>query len=243
MRKVWMGTAAVAALVLVAAGGWMGLSGDAATATQPVTRAVESGAAAPPQPAASTEQAAAQLAQTAGQPEIRPEDHVLGNPDAPVTIIEYASFTCPHCAQFHAETLPKLKSEYIDTGKARLVFRAFPLDQLALRASMLAECMPEDRYFNMVNVLFRTQSDWARAADPVAALEQLGRTAGLGKEAFDRCMADEELVNNIVAGFQEAQNEFSIRSTPSFVVNGTTHAGALPFEEFREILEEQLPES
>src|SRR6185312_15839778 len=104
-----------------------------------------------------------------------PQDHVLGKADAPITITEYASLTCPHCAEFDRDTLPKIKKNWIDTGKAKLVYRDFPLDQLALRAAMLARCAPPDRYFAFINTLFQSQDTWARSSDPEQALERIGR--------------------------------------------------------------------
>jgi protein-disulfide isomerase len=183
-------------------------------------------------PAATGPEATAQTAQT-GQPEIGPDEHVLGKADAPVTIIEYASMTCPHCAAFHAETMPHIKSEYIDKGLVRFVFRPFPLDGLAARASLMAQCVPGDSYFNMLEILFRSQKDWIYAADPLAALKQIGRTAGLSEADIDRCMADEAVSSKMVAGMQDAQTRFGINSTPSFVVNGTTYTNR-PFEDFEE---------
>lgn len=167
-----------------------------------------------------------------GQPEIGPDEHVLGKVDAPVTIIEYASMTCPHCADFHAKTMPRIKSEYIDKGLVRFVFRPFPLDQLAARATLLVQCAPRDGYFSMLDILFRSQNDWSRAADPVAALEQIGRTVGLSDADVDRCMADQATVDKVVAGMQDAQSRFGIDSTPSFVVNGKTYTNR-PMEDFK----------
>jgi protein-disulfide isomerase len=177
--------------------------------------------------------AAADPAQSAQveQPEIGPDEHVLGKADAPVTIIEYASMTCPHCADFHAKTMPRIKSEYIDKGHVRFVFRPFPLDQLAARATLLAQCAPGDGYFSMLDILFRSQSDWSSAADKIAALKQIGRTVGLADADMDRCMADEAAIDKIVASMQDAQARFGIDSTPSFVVNGKTYTNR-PMEDF-----------
>lgn len=176
--------------------------------------------------------AAPQTAQ-ADQPEIGPDEHVLGKIDAPVTIIEYASMTCPHCAAFHTETMPRIKSEFIDKGLVRFVFRPFPLDGLAARASLLAQCVPGDGYYSMLDILFRSQRDWSSAADPVAALKQIGRTAGLSDADIDRCIADEAQFDRIVAAMQEAQTKFAIDSTPSFVINGTKYAN-MPFDDYAE---------
>ena len=251
MRNIWIG-AAVAVALGAAFAGWQTFSGG--EPESPIAVAASSEAttaeAAPSAPEgdraeapASTATATVQVAQDADQAALQPDDRVLGEADAPVTIIEYASLTCPHCASFHRETLPTLKSEYIDKGQVRLVFRDFPLDQRALRASMLARCMPEDRYFSMLDVLFRTQADWATAEDPMAALSQIARLGGMSQEGFNRCMADEAMVERILTGLQTGQSEFDIRSTPSFIVDGEKHAGALSFEQFDEILKDLLPDS
>jgi protein-disulfide isomerase len=166
------------------------------------------------------------------QPEIGADEHVLGKVDAPVTIIEYASMTCPHCADFHEKTMPRIKSEYIDKGLVRFVFRPFPLDQLAARATLLAQCAPGEGYFSMLDILFRSQRDWSSTTDPVAALKQIGRTVGLSDANMDRCMADQAAVDKVVAGMQDAQSRFGINSTPSFVVNGKTYTNR-PFEDFK----------
>ena len=115
-------------------------------------------------------------------------DRVLGKADAPITIIEYASLTCPHCADFDKEVLPELKTKYIETGKAKLVYRDFPLDQWAMRAAMLARCAPADKYFSFIDVLFQNQITWATAKDPMAALEKIGKLGGVSSEQFNACM-------------------------------------------------------
>lgn len=163
-------------------------------------------------------------------------DLVLGDPDAPIEIIEYASFTCPHCAAFHNDTLPGLKQNWIDTGKAKLVFRDFPLDQLALRAAMLARCAGEKSYFAFVDVLFKRQASWSRASDPMAALEQIGRLGGIGPSRFEACMNDEDLANVVLQSRVDAAQKFDISSTPTLIINGEKHAGALPYDELDRLL-------
>jgi len=183
--------------------------------------------------AAATTPAPTQVAQTE-QPVIGPDEHVLGKADAPVTIIEYASMTCPHCAHFNEEVMPRIKSEFIDKGLVRFVFRPFPLDGLAARASLLAQCAPSgDGYFSMVDVLFRSQADWEHASDPLAALKQIGRTAGMQEADVDRCINDQEGLNKIVEGIKEAQAKFGVDSTPSFVINGKKYTN-MPFEDEQE---------
>ena len=165
------------------------------------------------------------------QPVITPEDHVLGSADAPVTIVEYASMTCPHCAAFHAESMPKLKSEFIDKNQVRLVFRPFPLDRLALRASLMAECAPGDGYFVLLDKLFATQKDWIQAANPLDALRALGKEAGIEESKIDGCMTDEKAMDRIAANYKDAVDVHGVNSTPSFIINGTKYAGALPFDD------------
>lgn len=197
--------------------------GSTAPATTGTTTAA--GSTAPAATATTTAQANAQ------QPAVRPDDHVLGSADAPVTIIEYASMTCPHCAAFHAEAMPKLKSEFIDKGQVRLVFRPFPLNQLALRASLLAECVPADQYFGLLETMFAGQREWMEAQNPLESLHAIGKTAGIEESKIDACMTDEAATNRIAANYKEAFEVYGVNSTPSFIINGTKYAGALPFDD------------
>lgn len=168
-------------------------------------------------------------------------EQVLGDPAAPVEIIEYASLTCPHCAAFHTETLPALKERYIDTGKAKLVMRDFPLDQSALLASALAHCAGPDRYFAFIDALFSSQSRWARAADPEEALLQLAQLGGMPRDKAEACLADEALMDAILQVRLDGQNEYAINSTPSFVVNGEKLTGGNGIENFAEVIEAAAP--
>jgi protein-disulfide isomerase len=164
----------------------------------------------------------------------------LGDPKAPVTIIEYASLTCPHCAEFHTTVLPELKERYIDPGKVRLIYRDFPLDQQALNAAALAHCAGPDRYFGFLDVLFETQATWARAADPVVALKRLGKLGGLTEQEIDACMADEALTEQILRTRLDGQNQFQIGSTPTFVIDGKTYAGSRDIDEFAALIDPLL---
>lgn len=168
-------------------------------------------------------------------------DKVYGAEDAPVTLIEYASFTCGHCANFHTNTLPQVMSDYVDTGQVRYVFRDFPLDGVALRAGMLARCLPDSAYKPMVNLIFQQQSTWARAQDPVLALIALARNAGLSQDAAEACLADEDLAVRIVELRQEGIDSYGINATPSFVLEGETFSGALSFEEIAGRIDAVLP--
>ncbi|WP_084536476.1 DsbA family protein [Azospirillum halopraeferens] len=178
-------------------------------------------------------------AQAAESTADRAAERVLGRADAPVTIVDYSSLTCPHCATFHVETLPRIKEQYIDTGKAKLVFRDFPFDQWALRASMLARCAPAERYFAVLDVLFKTQAQWSRAADPAKALTQIGKLAGLSDETITACWNDQQLADAILSMRLKGQNEDNIQSTPTFVLNdgAARIEGAQPFERFAEAIE------
>jgi protein-disulfide isomerase len=149
------------------------------------------------------------------------EDIVMGKPDAPNTIVEYASMTCPHCAQFHKSVLPELKTKYIDTGQVKLILREFPLDGLAVAAFMLARCSGPDRYYPMVGALFETQGTWAVPGEEgKEKLLLIAKQAGFSKERFDQCVGDKELFNKIVAVRQRANDKFGVDSTPTFFVNG-----------------------
>ena len=172
-----------------------------------------------------------------------PQERILGNPNAPVTIIEYASLTCPHCAQFHTEVLPQLKERYIANGKVRLIYRDFPLDQTALAAAALAHCAGPERYFSMLDVLFETQSNWARAGDPIAALKRLGKLGGLTEQEMAACLADEELTDGILRQRLAGQNEYDIGSTPTFIIDGKAYPGARDVEEFGELIDPLLDQS
>jgi protein-disulfide isomerase len=161
-------------------------------------------------------------------------DIVIGSADAPTTIVEYASMTCPHCAQFQTEVFPKLKAQYIDTGKVKYMLREFPLDNLAAAAFMLARCSGEDRYYPMVDALFATQESWAiPGGDAKEHLLQIARQAGMSKEAFDKCLADQDLFKKIVETRSIGHDKFQVDSTPSFFINGKRLKGDHQLEDFQ----------
>ena len=165
---------------------------------------------------------------------------MLGKADAPVTIVEYASMTCPHCAHFHATTLPELKTKYIDTGKARLIFREFPFDPRAEAGFMLARCS-NDNYFPMVDVLFKQQQNWASVENAKDALLQISKLAGFSQESFEACLTDQKLLDDVRA-VREArvEEEFKVDSTPTFFINGNTYKGALTIAEMSAIIDGML---
>ena len=166
-------------------------------------------------------------------------DKVLGNDDAPVTIVEYASMTCPHCAHFHATTLPELKTKYIDTGKARLIFREFPFDPRAEAGFMLARCS-NDNYFPMIDVLFKQQQNWASVENAKDALLQISKLAGFSQESFEACLTDQKLLDDVRAVQKRGAEEFKVDSTPTFFINGNTYKGALTIAEMSAIIDGML---
>ena len=175
--------------------------------------------------------------------EVAADERILGSPEAPVTIIEYASLTCPHCATFHAETLPQLKKTWIEPGRARLVYRDFPLDGLALRAAALAECFDGPHYFVFLDTLYRSQQTWARSQDPLGALAQTARLAGLDQKSFDACISDTAVLDRILKKQAAGKEKFKVQSTPTFVVNGRKIEGARSAAQFEKVLEEAESES
>jgi protein-disulfide isomerase len=154
-------------------------------------------------------------------PEVR--EMSMGDPNAPVTLVEYAMFTCPHCAAFAQDVLPKIKENYIDTGKVRLVFREVYFNKPALWAAMIARCAPADRYFGVVDALFATQASWASETDPQAMLGKLygvGRQAGLTDAEMDACMQDRAMAEALVAEYQKNAAADAVDATPTFLING-----------------------
>lgn len=148
-------------------------------------------------------------------------DLVLGKADAPVTIHEYASMTCTHCANFHNTVLPKLKEKYIDTGKVKLVMREFPLDNLAAAASMLARCAGDGKSYELISELFAKQDNWAFVqGNPVPALFKIASESGFTKESFDKCLTDQKLLDGITSTRDRANKVLGVRATPTFFING-----------------------
>ncbi|MBL8589317.1 MAG: DsbA family protein [Methylobacteriaceae bacterium] len=163
------------------------------------------------------------------------KDIWLGKPDAPVTMIEYASLTCSHCATFHNQTYPTLKSKYIDTGKVRFVMREFPLDPLALAGSMLARCAGDDKRNSVVELLFARQTEWL-VDKPVAALMNVVKQAGFTQESFESCLKNQELYDAVSKTRDRASEKFGINSTPTFFINGKKQAGAITVDELDKLL-------
>jgi protein-disulfide isomerase len=178
-------------------------------------------------------EAMAQSASDVAKPMSLP-DMGLGPKDASVTIVEYASMTCPHCAAFNADVFPKIKSEYIDTGKIRYVFREFPLDIKAAAGSMLSRCIAKDdaaKYFAVTDMLFRQQNDWVMK-NTTETLGRIGKQAGLSQQAVESCLKDQALLDKIAADQKYASEVLKVDSTPTFFLNGEKIKGETSFEEF-----------
>jgi protein-disulfide isomerase len=166
----------------------------------------------------------------------------LGPKDAKVTIIEYASLTCSHCAAFHKETWPELKKRYIDTGKVRFVLREFPLDPLATAGFMLARCDGEGKYYPITDLLFDQQRNWAFTDKPLDALRAMMRQAGFSQEKFDACLKDQKLYDAVNAVKNRGMEQFKVDSTPTFFINGQRHPGNMSIDELEKIIKPLLGE-
>jgi protein-disulfide isomerase len=165
---------------------------------------------------------------------------VIGSSDAKVTIIEYASLTCGHCASFHTRTWPELKKKYVDTGKVRFVLREFPLDPLAMAGFMLARCAGGEKQYAMIDLLFEQQRNWAFGNKPLDALMSLSRQAGFTQESFEACLKNQSVYDAVEWVRKRASDKFGVSSTPTFFINGRMERGALSLEEFEKIIEPLL---
>jgi protein-disulfide isomerase len=166
----------------------------------------------------------------------------IGNADAQVTIIEFASLGCHHCAKFHMETLPQIKEKYINTGKVRLIFQDFPLGAPALAASMIARCAGPKKFFGFIEILFRSQEKWSRSKNPLQELSNVARFGGLSEEDVQACLKQQSLLEHIRRGALVGQEDFEISSTPSFVIGREIISGAQPFEVFQKAIDKALKE-
>ena len=175
---------------------------------------------------------------------INDRDFTIGDTNAPITIIEYASMSCSHCANFHNNTLEKLKIEYIDTGKVKFVFRDFPFNYPALLGSMMMRCIPNDLRYTYMNALYKLQKTWVDRENSVTKQElyKIMQSGGMTKEEFDSCYSNLDNENLILEGVMAAQKDFNIKSTPSFIINGNLIEGNKNIKEFRQIIDKILSE-
>jgi protein-disulfide isomerase len=164
----------------------------------------------------------------------------LGDPNAPVTVIEYASLTCSHCAHFHETTFTPFKEKYIDPGKVYFIFREFPLDALATSAFVLARCVPEGGYFPFVDSLFRQQRNWAFSDDPAGALFNIAKQAGFTQESFKACLTNQEILDGVNWVRNRGGEELGVSATPTFFINGNKKSGALSLETLDQEIEPLL---
>ncbi len=169
------------------------------------------------------------------------KEMISGNPDSAVTVMEYASFTCPHCASFHANTYPQLKANYIDTNKIKFVYRDVYFDRFGLWASMIARC-DDTKFFGVADMLYNRQAEWSRAGDPaevVAAMRKIGLLAGLTNQQMDDCLNNQKMAEALVARFQETSTADEVTSTPTLFVNGTKYSN-MAYTELAAIIETEL---
>ncbi len=173
---------------------------------------------------------------------IKDNDFILGDKDAPITIIAYESMSCSHCADFHNNTLNDIKSEYIDTGKIRFIFRDFPFNYPALAGSMLMRCVPDEVRYEYMNALYKLQDSWIKRehVDTRKELYKIMQSGGMQQDEFDGCLSNIDVENDILEGVMSAQKEFNIRSTPSFIINGVLYSGNKSIKEFRQIIDKIL---
>lgn len=163
------------------------------------------------------------------------EERIMGSATAPLTLIEYASMTCPHCADFNTNTMPRLKKDFVETGKVKLVYRDLPTDAIATKAAMMARCAPVDQYFNIVETIYSTQQRWIQGPDITANLSRIGVLAGMDQPTINACIENEDLRKGLLRRVEFAQSKWYFTSTPSFVLQSgnyeETFKGSLPYEE------------
>ena len=213
MNRAVLAGLVVAIVIAVGAGGWIYYKGQGIGATAPNSELDAS------EPAAAV-------------PEVKDGDKIMGEASAPVTIVEYFSLGCPHCRKFHETILPKLKTEYIDTGKVRLVFRDFPLDGVSYGAALLTRCMNDLAYFPMVDTLFAQQETW-HVQGGIEQVKTIAKSAGLDDATFNACVNNQASKDQIKAVQDEAANKFKINSTPTFFINDRVLAGVSEYAAFK----------
>ena len=181
-------------------------------------------------------------AQTASILEVKEDDFVLGDKSASITVIEYASLSCSHCADFHNNTLPQLIKDYVDTGKIKIIIRDFPLNYPALMGSLLLQCIDQDIRYDYLSALFILQSNWVKPEIEIVKKElfKIVQTGGMTKDQFNECLNNKDLEQKILQGLVDAQNEFNVGTTPSFLINGTLLEGNKSIKSFKKIIDNLL---
>ena len=176
--------------------------------------------------------------------DITESDFIIGNKDAPITIIEYASMSCSHCADFHIKTLPQLIEKYVDTGKIKIVFRDFPFNYPALLGSMVVRCIPKDARYEYTQALYKLQHKWVNRenAKTTQELYKIMQSGGMTKEEFNNCINNVDLEKDILQSLMDAQSEFDIKSTPSFLINGLLVEGNKSLKDFSKIIDRLILE-
>ena len=220
---------ALASVAAIAGGAWYVTNDTTSGSTSFVT-------------AASAQEGTETSADSDAAPEV--QEMTLGSADAPVQIIEYASFTCPHCRSFHDTVFQQLKSDYIDSGQVEFVYREVYFDRYGLWAGMVARCGGEEKYFGISDLIYERQSEWTQGepAEIAQNLRRIGKTAGLNDDQLDACMADGAMAEALVASFEENAEADEITSTPSFIIDGEKYSN-MAYEEFSKIIDEKLAES
>ncbi|KQR77403.1 DsbA family protein [Rhizobium sp. Leaf341] len=212
-------------------------SAPAPSQTQAQTQMAQAAApaAAPELPQADGEVELSKLMEPGALPEM-----AIGKADAPVTIVEYMSMTCPHCAHFHNTTFDAIKAKYVESGKVRFVLREFPFDPRAAAAFMLARCAPEGQYFPMVSMLFKQQEQWAAAQNGRDALLQMSKLAGFSQESFEACLTNQKLLDDVNAVMQKGMKDYKVASTPTFFINGKRYSGDMSVDTMSALIDPLL---
>jgi protein-disulfide isomerase len=220
-------------------------SGTAMQASAPAAATTTPPATTPTTPAATTTATTTAPSQTAAadQPALYPDDMYLGKADAKVTVIEYASLSCPHCARFNADVFPQIKTNYIDKGLVRWVYRDYPLNNPAYLAAVLVHCASPLRYFGLLDKLFKSQDYWASQPQAIVPLRQIGVSEGIDEKTYDACLNDQALKDKILARLKEGSDRYKVDATPSFLIQGELHAGEITYDDFKKLLDAALGHS
>jgi protein-disulfide isomerase len=165
-------------------------------------------------------------------------ERALGSPNAPVTVIEYASLTCPHCRDFHANVFPRVKRDYIDTGKVRYIVREFPIGRTAASAAIANRCAPEEKYFSLLDAFLSRQAEWVSQDVRPDAIYSVAKSSGMSRETFDKCLSNQTIIEGLIEVKQRGR-QFGVIGTPTFFVNGRKAQGAVTYEEIKALIEPQ----